>query len=146
MSRDRMDIVVELVELSREIMADIKHQLNYYRASVYKHETADQIRDLIDHLRTIAALMGSELLIEPFRDYDATVANGNMKIIPGECVFSARVTSLLGSVDEQLDPFVAQVASSADGSDLKGSVQKNRHKLLKMCRQGTRQWSFFRTL
>ena len=49
MSRyDRRDIMMELIELSRDLKTEIMQQLNYYRASVYKNETAAVVERKIE--------------------------------------------------------------------------------------------------
>jgi hypothetical protein len=147
MSRtNQVDILVELMELSREVMADIMHQLNYYRASVYKNETAQVIKDRISNLRLIVSLVDGDILLEPFEDYDATVSNGNIKAVPGECVFSGRVTTLLNSLSEQLEKFSAPDQKSLGNKSFATEVHKHRRQILSLCRHGSRQWSFFSSL
>ncbi|MGE0174269.1 MAG: hypothetical protein AB7T49_15840 [Oligoflexales bacterium] len=149
MSRtSQVDILVELIELSREVMADIIHQLNYYRASVYKAETAQAIKDRISNLRLIVSLIDNDFLIEPFHDYDATVSNGNIKAVPGECIFSGRVTSLVNSLAEHLERYAApeQSKKSLNNKSFANEVHKHRRQILSLCRHGSRQWSFFSSI
>ena len=51
MSRLRhLDILVELIELCHERMSEVRQQLIYYRASVYKQETSTQIAGKVEQL------------------------------------------------------------------------------------------------
>ena len=138
------DIVIELVELCREISSGIKQQLPYYRASVYKHETAAQINTKIDHLRTVVALLGDENLLDHFLDYTATVANGNTVIAPGECFFSSRVSVLIQTLENNLDTVISRAKEPPPA--LSRNVKSQRRELMAMCRHGSRQWDFFKTL
>ncbi len=149
MSRDHMDIMMELLELGRDTIDEIKHQLTYYRASVYKHETAQQISDRIDQLYVVAEIVNDEMILDLFRDFEATAGNGNVKAIPGECVFSGRITTLTQGLLEQFTLFESRMRSMQhdhQSKELSRVLQKNRHKILQMCRQGTRQWAFFHSL
>jgi hypothetical protein len=148
MSRmSRSDIILELVELSKEVSNEIGQQLNYYRVSVYKNETASLIKDRIDNLKVIAGLFCDEMVLEPFRDYEATVSNGNVYTAPGECAFSSRVGSLLKGFSDAMDK-VQNVShqNSQNDKSLATGIQKHRRKILSLCRQGTRQWAFFSSL
>ena len=144
MSRLRQsDIVCELVELCHEFMAEIRQQLLYYRASVYKDETAGTINRKVEQLSTIATLLGDDLVQEPLRDYEAMKNAGVADYVPGECSFSRRLTTLLGGLSEQLDR-VGQ-RQSCD-KDLTTTIQKQKNQIAAMCRHGSRQWAFFRSL
>lgn len=144
-----LDILMELVELCHEVADDIKQQLAYYRASVYKHETAAQIRERVAHLQTVARLINDDQILECFADYQAVQANGNVAPIPGECTFSARIGCLVNAVETQLRS-VAERASKKHGhtnpTELAKNVQQHRRELLGLCRHGSRQWSFFQTI
>lgn len=148
MSRyDHRDILMELLELCREQKADILQQLNYYRASVYKTETATIIERKVNQLQIVAALIGDEVLLDAFHDYAETKANGHL-VAPGECLLSTRVMNLLQSCDKIFDQLLNDIhqRSSGDRQIFTRLVQKHRTQLLSMCRQGTRQWSFFSSI
>ena len=144
-----LDIVSELVELCQETLGDIRQQLCYYRASVYKNETASQINQQIALLETVAQLLADDLFSECFSDFQAIEVNGNSRTVQGECSFSTRVSHLLVSLDSQLVE-VADRASRQQGQinpmELAKNVQNHRKELLGLCRQGSRQWSFFEAI
>lgn len=151
MSRLRQqDIAVELIELSEEVMDEIRQQLIYYRASVYKDETAQNVKTRVEQLRLMAAIVADEAIQDAIRDYDAMAMNGAMQVAPGECSFSTRVTKLLSTVSQLFDQLRRDVAhrdSRATGvSALAKSVQTHRKELLAMCRHGSRQWAFFQSV
>lgn len=143
------DILLELVDLCREIAGEIEQQLTYYRASVYKNETATIVKKKVEHLRLVTQLIGHDMLTEVFSDHDAVAAAGALHYVPGECSFSARTTCLTQSMMQQLD-CLAQAATNthANGAPtaLAHNVQKHRSQLLSLCRHGSRQWSFFQTV
>ncbi len=143
------DILLELVDLCREISGEIEHQLGYYRASVYKQETSGIIKKKIEHLRLVANLIGCDHLAEIFHDHDAVIAAGALHYVPGECSFSARTTGLLKSMNDQLESLTKQHGAAHDNAAptaLARKVQQHRNQLLSLCRHGSRQWSFFQTV
>lgn len=143
------DIVIELSELCKDLVGEIRQQLNYYRASVYKDETSRHITYRVEKLRMITNLMRAEPLLEAFRDHDAEKASGHYAYVPGECSFSARTTRLLSTIEEACSDLIYQASCrNVHGvpKSLTRNVQKHRQELLKICRQGTRQWAFFQSL
>lgn len=151
MARQRpTDIVVELVELAHDLMQDMRQQLSYYRASVYKGETAAVIAAKVEKLRVITLVVGDDALQEALRDYDAMTANGAMHCAPGECSLSHRLTTLLNTLEDQLSEVMARAQSrmyeneSAQG--LAQMVSSYRQEIISACRQGSRQWAFFQNL
>lgn len=152
MSRIRpTDIIVELTELCEDVMDEVRQQLLYYRASVYKDETGTLIRRKIDHLRLIANILGDDLAKEPFRDYDA-MEIAKLPAAHGECSLSKRIALLLQEFSKHLQSTQRQTSirdpksHAAGGPDLARSVQRHRRELLAICRQGSRQWAFFQSI
>ncbi|HYX33057.1 MAG TPA: hypothetical protein VE954_08065 [Oligoflexus sp.] len=149
MSRyDRRDIMMELIELSRDIKTEIMQQLNYYRASVYKSETALLVENRIQELQLVADLIGDDELQDVFRDYEALKRNGLLLATPGECLLSLRTMNLLQATDRIFADLISRHAASSPQDTLQFSrhIQKHRRQLLSLCRQGSRQWTFFSTL
>ena len=143
------DIVVELVELCEETMLDISQQLNYYRASVYKAETAETIRDRIESLKLIVALLGDDMALEPIRDYEASELHRVMAPIPGECSFTYRVNTLLSQLNIHLGETTSRLTATNSPAILRllaSNVIQHRSQILSLCRHGSRQWAFFQTL
>jgi hypothetical protein len=152
MSRLRhVDILVEMNELCHDLMTEIRQQLAYYRASVYKDETAGVINKKVDQLRLVASLFGDELLLEPVRDYEAMAKAGAMSYVPGECSLSKRIGVLLTGVETQLARLSQELSSRGtalqlNDKDFARALQKHRQQLLALCRHGSRQWAFFQAL
>jgi hypothetical protein len=143
------DIIHEMIELCREIMGDIRQQLTYYRASVYKDETAKQIRDRLEQLRVVSRVLSDDVLLEAFSDHDAVKDANSIHFLPGECSFSSRTTVLLETLENQFDSLsqgqnLPEVLTSA--GSLAKNLQKHRNQLLSFCRYGSRHWSFFQEL
>lgn len=152
MSRLRhVDILVEMRELCHDLMTEIRQQLAYYRASVYKDEAAGVINKKVDQLKLVASLFGDELLLEPVRDYEAMAKAGAMNYVPGECSLSKRVGSLLSGLESQLSRINQELSSRGtalqlNDKDFARALQKHRQQLLALCRYGSRQWAFFQAL
>jgi len=149
MSRyEHRDIMMELIELSRDIKAEIMQQLNYYRASVYKNETAAVVENKIEQLQLVAHLIGDDELKDAFRDYEATKRNGLMMASPGECLLSLRTMNLMQATDRIFADLIHRhpVDNSQETLQFSRNVQKHRGQLLSLCQQGSRQWAFFSTL
>lgn len=149
MSRyDRRDIMMELIELSRDIKAEIMLQLNYYRASVYKSETAALVENKIEQLHLVASLIGDDELQDSFRDYETTKRNGLLTASPGECLLSLRTMNLLQATDKIFADLILRHAAShtLEAEQFSRNVQKHRRQLLSLCHEGSRQWAFFSTL
>jgi hypothetical protein len=152
MSRFRQaDILVELLDLSRDRIDEVRQQLSYYRASVYKDETGGHITTKIEELRLIAVLLGDVLVQESFRDYDAMSKAGVLNYIPGECSLSKRVGSLMTALDQHLDRLqrlciTRQTGSLTNEQEFTAAILRHRNQLLALCPHGSRQWSFFQSL
>jgi hypothetical protein len=149
MSRyDRRDIVMELIELSRDLKAEIMQQLNYYRASVYKNETAAVVERKIEQLRLVADLIGDDELQDAFRDYEAMKKGGLEMATPGECLLSLRTMNLMTATDRIFADLSNRHPANIpqDTQQFSRNIQKHRRQLLSLCRQGSRQWAFFSTL
>jgi hypothetical protein len=151
MSRLRLtDILCELVELSQDRVQEVRQQLVYYRASVYKAETLTQIMSKIDQMRLLSELLCDDALSEAFKDFDAMGHEGVLAVSHGECSFSTRVTRLLADAGLGLDrlrnQIVARGAAATDDQAFTEALRKHRTELLALCRQGSRQWAFFQSL
>jgi hypothetical protein len=151
MSRFRQtDVIVELIELCHDRMDEIRQQLSYYRASVYKDEAAGHIDGLIVQLRLIGGILNDDLLKEAFKDFDAVARRGIQNYIPGECSFSQRVTMLLAAMEEHLRRIhFVNFSNHGDktyAQEFAKNLRKHREELLQICRQGTRHWAFFQSI
>jgi hypothetical protein len=146
----QLDILVELIELCKERTTDIRHQLVYYRASVYKNEMAITIKSRIHDLRLVAALIGDEFVMETFCDYDARSMSAGATCAPGECSFSLRVSILLSELENlflQLSQGLsARTFDPEKEPEFDALVKKCQSHLVALCRHGSRQRHFFEAL
>lgn len=142
------DLVVELVEICREISADLVQRMGYYRASAYKSDAAKQINIRIDQLRAIFQVLGDEELNEAMADHDAILDHGAQMLAAGECTLTARVTMLLN----QLEPAMCALVRRFNNQEapLKDDTIKillrHRNTLRAVCREGSRSWEIIRGL
>ena len=141
------DILSELIDLYREVIGEIRLQLNYYRVSVYKHETAGIIKDKINQLHFIAKMVAIDSLVEPFADYDASLSDGNCYTAPGECLFSTRVSAFMQALEAELRDVESRINTINAAPEVQDAIakkcQKHRHQILSMCQEGTHHRTFF---
>lgn len=143
----QLDILVELIELCKERSIDIRQQLVYYRASVYKHEMAATIKTRLSDLRLLSDMLGEELVMESFRDFDMRATNAEAICAPGECTFSHRVAILLAELDHHFHGLAQGLAGRSLDPEkeppLDEVIRNNRAQLIALCRHGSRQRRFF---
>jgi hypothetical protein len=140
------DMILELIELCHEIQGEISQQLLYYRASVYKTETAGQISQRIEQLRVVFKVLISEDLDELMKDYDALAALSS-QMAPGECALTRRVTELT----KRLQPILAVMQRRAmhpnnDLPQVLRNASQYRKALLSICKPGSRPWQILQQL
>ena len=125
-----LDVLNEMVELSTEIIREIRHQLFYYNASVYKNDLAYNIKRKVENLRLVIHLSGQDELREFFFDHDAMVENGYFQAAPGECAFAARTNILITGLDAALKEFDAALKSKfrnrIDTTELSKQLRRHR--------------------
>jgi hypothetical protein len=145
----QLDILVELIELCKERTTDIRQQLVYYRASVYKHEMATTIKTRLSDLRLLSDMLGDDLVLEPFRDFEIRAINAEANCAPGECSFSHRVAILLSELEHQFHKLGQGLSGRTPDPEkeptLDALVRKNQAQLVALCRHGSRQRRFFET-
>jgi hypothetical protein len=135
---NNQDIFLELVELLAELIKETQQELVYYRASVYKTESAKSIDQNICQLKIISEVIGDESLFDLFGDYEATTRCGNVNVSPGECTFSSRVARLLLELENQLN-----AALENNNSGIRLKVKQHKKKLMTICRKRPRHLSLF---
>ncbi len=144
------DIILELLELSQDVVNEIRQQLIYYSASVYKTEAAEQVKQIIAKLRLVIDLIPDEFIKEPFLDFEAEVANGQQNYIPGECMFTSRITRLLQNLEKHShalkEKYLAEQRLQPQNNDLlTRKLRKHRGVILSICQHGSRRWNFFQS-
>lgn len=143
----QLDILVELIELCLEMVADIHLQITYYRASVYKHETRIIIDDKVARLKMISNLFSDVLLQEPFRDYEIKAIYDGPLCPPGECSYSTRVYQLIQDVKSSIGEFEILVNAKAESlgtsEEFIGTIKGYRQQILNICRRGSKGYDFF---
>ncbi len=149
MSRNRnFDIAVEMFELIDELCKELRQDLVYFRASVYKTEAAGAMGNKIEKLRFLADIFPDPALLDAFDDFDAEARDALAYYVPGECSYTARTTRLLSGLEAQMNELRATAARSRfdhmQGADnLTSRVRRCRSELLEICRHGSAHWNFF---
>lgn len=147
---NHLDVLSELVELSTEIIREIRHHLFYYNASVYKNDLASNIKRKVSNLRLVIEMSAQEDLVECFRDHDAMLENGPMQTAPGECAFAARTSRLVMSLEPALKDIDALLKSKyrakIDVREMSRRISKRRRDLVNVCKHGSRHRAFFQML
>ncbi len=142
------DILAELAEASLDHISEVRQQLNYYNASVYKLEIVQILNQKIENLRTVAILIGDDSLMEPLRDYDAIACvSGNCAAREDHSI-PARYSRLVNSLEKNLRVFIDQIDElNLPFSEVafRQNVRKYRRRLLAICRRGSRPWAILQS-
>lgn len=149
MSKYRIcDVMVELAELGTELLQEIRQELQYHRASVYKNETSKRINDRVDRLKVLAKVLGDDLLDESLADFDAMAASAGLYAAPGECTLTTRCSHLLGDAEQILREFQRRATQRRGviSDDLLKTIQTHRRALIAVCRQGSRSWDLLKNI
>ena len=143
------DILAELAEASLEHINEVRQQLNYYNASVYKNEIVQILNQKIENLRTVAILIDDETLLEPLRDYDAISCVSGNTLAREDVSIPARYSRLINSLEKNLRLFIENI----DGvhipfseTNFRKNIRKYRRRLLAICRRGSRPWAILQSL
>jgi hypothetical protein len=139
------DVVIEIAELFKALVADSRSQLEYYHVSVYKSDTAKNIEHKIVKMKSLAKLFQDTLMEEAFMDYEAM--KDKAIAYPGECAFTQRTSRLLESIEERSKALIA--AAHERKIDVKLSpkdLKRRQREILALCTEGSRQWAFFQRL
>ncbi len=142
------DILLELIELTHERIDEVRCQVAYYRVSVYKGETADQISTKLGQLERVSTIFGDDYLLDAFSDYSALEEANGQHCAPGECSFTRRVTTLLHSLELHLARIYRSLMNHSftrDAAELAEALKNARQDVLALCHTGSRQWSFFQS-
>lgn len=140
------DIISELADLCFDQCETIRHQLIYYRASVYKKETAQQIKQKIHELKGVVNLFGQEHIDDLFLDFEASLMVSHRPTGNGESYFASCVNTLTTSLVQNIKQHLRHINSATKSRDLTKRIGKQRRKILKLCQQGSRQWDFFQSI
>ena len=92
--------------LERQI-ADLRAQLSYYRASVYKQEAQQSIEQALQRMRSFWLERQESAISEILEDDRSLQSNdpgGRPRLTgyPGECALSTRISRLLGALEAHL--------------------------------------------
>ena len=144
------DILLELTDLMGELLCDIKQEVTYLKASVYKDESAGKIRTKISQLEKIISLIGEESLSEPLLDFAAEAEKGGQAYSQGECPFTKRTLRLIQALELAIRPLKRRYMTTQffpeNERQLISTLQKRRRDILAACKQGSNHWKFFATL
>ena len=142
------DLILELSEICRDIATDLKQRMAYYRASAYKSDAARQINERIDQLRAIFQILSDDDLLDAMEDHDAILDQGAQMLLAGECTVSARVNILLSQMEPALSALHRRYRQHQGyvREDTLKILQRHRHTLEAICREGSRSWEILRGL
>ncbi len=138
------NIAQEFLEVITDFVADLKQQLSYYRASVYKAEAVHLIEGRINDIYPIMQLVNVEEFLDTLADYQAlkdAAMRGDfsgMVLSPGDCSVSFRVSKLIS----QLDLLIKQTQqdfSTQLMSRLEKSLSHNKQEFQKFAAKSSRR-------
>jgi hypothetical protein len=142
----QLDMLVEMLDLCQQLIAELRHQLSYFKASVYKHEAQENIDSKIQILGILIGIIGDEVSKDLWEDFCSSKLNSNCSP-PGECSFSLKVGILLGGLDEALNCFYNQITLKATEFEspekIAESIRVNKSKILTVCNKNSKQYSIF---
>ena len=140
------DIKLELCELSDEIIAQIRAQIEYYRVSVYKDEAHKNIDVSVKNLRLVAKLLCSTNLKDLFEDMSAETTTYDQSEGIVECKLTMRITRLIRNFENEIKYIKNNTSEDESRYDLRKSVRKFRQEILAICPSDSRVQMFFQSV
>lgn len=157
------DAIVEMTELAADILADIRQQAVYYRASVYKDETIKLINRKVDNLALIVRILKDSDLNECIADFrcgagspmeqngttDSPQYSSSSANQPIDCQLTVRVMRFLIDAEQALDKIRQLSRKNAcqnETRQLVKNIVRNRRELAGMTRHGSKAWSFLQSI
>ncbi len=140
------DLILELVEVCRDIRADLQSRLAYYRASAYKHESVKQINSRIDQLRAIFQILADTDLDDAMADHDAVLEGGGNGLFAGDCSVTTRISLLLAGMEPALTSLVRRFSQSQSAvrPETVRVILRHKQTLMHVCREGSRSLEILR--
>lgn len=150
----QLDILVELIDLCHEIIGGLRHQLGFYRASVYKIENHTEIKAQVDDLSVLLRILGDPDLTAFLAAFQrallAKPVDGGSLPPPGESPFSFELGLFLCGIDQALKDFYQQITfkcdRNSDNTEIRDLIRINRKTLLTLCKKDSKQYQFFQSL
>lgn len=137
------DVVSEVLDLCRDLISQLRGQLEYYRASVYKDEMLAQIDKRISELGFLLELLPFEESQEVWADYVAVCRHAAQFSSPGFCSYTQRVTQFLDQVEKAITA-IYQHGMETEWDEQ--ALKKNKNRLASLCLYGSQKWQFFYNL
>ncbi len=66
---NQTDLAFEIIELASEQLEQFKSEIQFYRASIYKHEVGETIKNRVEGLKMIFGFFNHEQIDHAFEDY-----------------------------------------------------------------------------
>jgi hypothetical protein len=150
----QLDILVELIDLCQDIIADLRQKLSFYRASVYKIENHNQIRASVEDLAVVLKILGDKDLSQFWSSFHShfkeTPPEGEQRLPPGESHFSFQLGIFLCGIDQALSDYYHQITTKTDHGtewlEMLDMIRFNRQTLLALCKNNSKQYHFLQSL
>ncbi len=150
----QLDILVELIDLCQDIIADLRQKLCFYRASVYKNENHNQIRASIEDLAMVLKILGDKDLMGFWATFHSNFQDpppdGVQHLPPGESHFSFQLGIFLCGIDQALNDYYHQITAKTDQGtewlEMLDMIRFNRQSLLALCKNNSKQYQIFQSL
>jgi hypothetical protein len=142
------DLILELVEVCRELRTDLQSRLAYYRASAYKHESVKQLNIRIDQLRAIFQILADADLDDAMADHDAVMEGYGNGLFAGDCSVTTRIGLLLDGMEPALISLTRRFShsQSAVRPETVRVILRHKQTLMHVCREGSRSLEILRGL
>jgi hypothetical protein len=143
------DLLIELIDSCFDYVREVRSQLNFYKASVYKEEIARNIKKKTGSLRVLCCEFNSSDLEDFFDEFDSLAKlGGNAKSVVSSSL-PERTVRLLQQVEPQLKEIKHGLTTARTNKDAPHVVRNLRRKkriLMSACRRGSRPWSLLNLL
>ena len=141
----QLDILVEILELCQHLIAELRHQLLYFKASVYKNEAQALLDEKLGVLGILIEILGDENSSDLWTAFSSKEPLFSAHTPPGECSFSIKLALLLGGLDEALQKFYSQINLKAEAlaspEKITESLRLNKRKILTLCSEQDRKYA-----
>jgi len=143
------DLLIELIDSCFGYIREIRSQLNFYQASVYKEEISRNIKKKTGNLRVLCCEFNSQQLEDFFDEFDVLASLGGNAKTHVSASLPERTVRLLQQIEPELKEIKHSLSAARSRRDSPNTVRNLKRKkriLMSACRRGSRPWSLLNLL
>lgn len=142
---NRIEFVHELIDLAAEQLDQLRKEIHFYRASIYKNEMSQKINERVAGLNLIFSLLSEEKSKEHFENYQDEIQFGRQS--PSEDYFSSATLRLASCCQNDLELIKNKtLRKDFESQDFTRKVRSARKSLARLCSDDSSSKSFFSNL